>query len=122
MIHGYGGTPDHGTQDSGHQADAGGLTRRGEAATIVRPRTGTPSQERGMTSTSSEQQDTPLPGLEHDLDEAIALEPSEVYLERSRTRRFMTRHGMTDYDALLARAAADPAWYWGAVAEDLELV
>jgi acetyl-CoA synthetase len=74
-----------------------------------------------MTSTTS-QQDTPLPDLDRDLDEAIAWEPGDAYLERSRTRRFMARHGIADYDALLARATADPAWYWGAVAEDLGLV
>lgn len=55
-------------------------------------------------------------------DEAIAWEPSAPYLSRSRTRRFMARHAITSYDDLLARAVADPAWYWGAVAEDLDLV
>ncbi len=75
-----------------------------------------------MSSTISDQQDTLLPDQEHDLDEAIAWEPGNAYLDRSRTRRFMARHGIADYDTLLARAAADPAWYWGAVAEDLELV
>ncbi|MCA9878112.1 MAG: AMP-binding protein, partial [Thermomicrobiales bacterium] len=55
-------------------------------------------------------------------DEAVAWEPSAPYLERSRTRRFMAHHDIPDYDELLARAVADPAWYWGAVAEDLELV
>ena len=74
-----------------------------------------------MTSTTS-QQDAPLPDLDRDLDEAIAWEPGDAYLERSRMRRFMARHGIADYDALLARATADPAWYWGAVAEDLGLV
>lgn len=55
-------------------------------------------------------------------DDAIAWEPSAAYQERSRTRRFMARHGIPTYDALLARAVEDPAWYWGAVAEDLDLV
>ena len=55
-------------------------------------------------------------------DEAIAWQPSQVYLERSRLRRFMARHGIETYDDLLARAGADPAWYWGAVADDLDLV
>ena len=75
-----------------------------------------------MTRTTGEQQDTPQPDPAQDLDEAIAWEPDDTYLERSRTRRFMARHGIVDYDDLLARAAADPAWYWGAVAEDLDLV
>ena len=34
----------------------------------------------------------------------------------------MARHGIATYDDLLARATADPAWYWGAVADDLALV
>ncbi len=75
-----------------------------------------------MTSTSSEQQNASIPDQDAAMDEAIAWEPSDAYRERSRTLRFMARHDIADYDALLARAAADPAWYWGAVAEDLELV
>lgn len=75
-----------------------------------------------MTTISSEQQNTPSPDLEQDTDEAIAWEPGDAYLARSRTRRFMARHGIANYDALLARANADPAWYWGAVADDLDLV
>jgi acetyl-CoA synthetase len=34
----------------------------------------------------------------------------------------MERHGIGAYDDLLARATADPGWYWRAVAEDLDLV
>jgi acetyl-CoA synthetase len=52
----------------------------------------------------------------------IAWRPNETYLERSRMRRFMARHGIVTYDELLARAVANPAWYWGAVAEDLPLI
>ncbi len=52
----------------------------------------------------------------------IAWEPDDAYRERSRVGRFMERHGIGSYDDLLARATSDPAWYWGAVAEDLELV
>jgi acetyl-CoA synthetase len=55
-------------------------------------------------------------------ERAIAWRPTEEYRDRSRTRSFMERHGIASYDDLLARAVADPAWYWGAVAEDLELV
>lgn len=71
-----------------------------------------------MTSTETQQ-----PARHEDeQDEAIAWEPNPAYLDRSRTMRFMERHGIAGYDALLARAVDDPAWYWGAVAEDLELV
>jgi acetyl-CoA synthetase len=56
------------------------------------------------------------------LDEPIAWRPSEEYLQRSRLRRFLERHGVADYAALLQRATADPAWFWDAVSADLELV
>jgi len=55
-------------------------------------------------------------------DEIPAWVPREPYLSRSRLRRFMERHGIGAYDDLLARVTADPGWYWGAVAEDLDLV
>jgi acetyl-CoA synthetase len=55
-------------------------------------------------------------------DTAVAWTPSDVYRERSRLRHFMERHGIASYDDLLARANADPSWYWGAVAADLGLV
>ncbi len=54
-------------------------------------------------------------------DQEVAWTPSQAYLDRSRLRRFMARHDIATYDDLLARATADPAWYWGAVAEDLDL-
>ena len=46
-------------------------------------------------------------------DQEVAWTPSQAYLDRSRLRRFMARHDIATYDDLLARAAADPAWYWG---------
>jgi acetyl-CoA synthetase len=56
------------------------------------------------------------------LNEPIAWRPSEEYLQRSRLRRFMERHAVTTYPDLLARANADPAWFWDAVSDDLGLV
>ena len=56
------------------------------------------------------------------LNEPIAWRPSEEYLQRSRLRRFMERHGIASYPELLARANADPAWFWDAVSDDLGLV
>ena len=52
----------------------------------------------------------------------IAWRPDEEYQRRSRMRRFMARHSIATYDEMLARAVADPVWYWGAVAEDLALI
>lgn len=53
--------------------------------------------------------------------EPIAWRPTSEYLEKSRLLRFMRAQGIATYDELLARATADPAWFWGAVAEDLDL-
>jgi acetyl-CoA synthetase len=52
----------------------------------------------------------------------VAWRPNKEYIRRSRMRRFMARHSIASYDELLARAVANPAWYWGAVAADLELI
>ncbi|MFN8592164.1 MAG: AMP-binding protein [Thermomicrobiales bacterium] len=52
----------------------------------------------------------------------IVWTPDETYRERSRLRRFMENHRIANYDDLLARAAADPAWYWDAVVKELDLV
>ncbi|HEX5503121.1 MAG TPA: AMP-binding protein [Thermomicrobiales bacterium] len=51
----------------------------------------------------------------------IAWRPSPAYLERSRLRRFMAAEGVASFEDLLARAAADPAWFWDAVVKDLDL-
>ncbi len=53
--------------------------------------------------------------------EPIAWRPTPEYLERSRLRRFMQRHQIAKYPDLLARATADPAWFWAAVSDDLDL-
>jgi acetyl-CoA synthetase len=55
-------------------------------------------------------------------DAGIVWRPTAAYRERSRLLRFMARHGIASYEDLLARANADPAWYWGSVAADLDLV
>src|SRR5215469_13951907 len=56
------------------------------------------------------------------LVEPIAWNPSPTALERSRLRAFMRRLGVATYEELIARAAADPAWFWDAVPDDLGLV
>ncbi|MBF6590959.1 MAG: acetate--CoA ligase [Ktedonobacterales bacterium] len=56
------------------------------------------------------------------LDEPIAWRPTEDYLQRSRLRRFLERHHIADYAALLRRANEDPAWFWDAVSADLGLI
>jgi acetyl-CoA synthetase len=56
------------------------------------------------------------------LSEPVAWRPSEAYLRKSRLLRFMRRHDIAEYADLLARADADPAWFWDAVSDDLGLV
>lgn len=53
--------------------------------------------------------------------DGIVWRPTKDYLDRSRLRRFIARHDVDDVAALLRRAAADPAWYWGAVDDELDL-
>jgi acetyl-CoA synthetase len=55
-------------------------------------------------------------------DQAIAWTPKEDYIRRSRLRRFMERQGVPDVPTLVERAAREPAWFWGAVSDDLGLV
>jgi acetyl-CoA synthetase len=50
-----------------------------------------------------------------------AWRPTADDLRGSRLARFIRKAGMADLDALQARAATDPAWFWGAAADDLAL-
>ncbi|HST90164.1 MAG TPA: acetate--CoA ligase [Ktedonobacterales bacterium] len=56
------------------------------------------------------------------LSEPVVWRPSKAYLDKSRLLRFMRRHNIAAYADLLARADADPAWFWDAVSADLGLV
>lgn len=56
------------------------------------------------------------------LVEPVAWRPTPAYIERSRLVKFMRRLGVATYDELVERAAADPAWFWDAVPDDLGLV
>ena len=51
-----------------------------------------------------------------------AWRPNPEQLERSRLARFVRATGLPDLGALQRRAEADPAWFWGAAADDLEIV
>jgi acetyl-CoA synthetase len=50
-----------------------------------------------------------------------AWRPTPDLLAESRLARFLRSTGAASLEALQARAVADPAWFWGAAAEDLEL-
>ena len=41
--------------------------------------------------------------------------PSEETKRQSQLGAFLARHGLADYQALHARAADDPDWFWNAV-------
>ncbi len=50
-----------------------------------------------------------------------AWRPSRELLAESRLARFVARSGEADLDAVQARAAIDPAWFWEQVPDDLGL-
>lgn len=62
----------------------------------------------------------PWPTFGRDVADA-AWRPSREGLEHSRLARFLRETGEPDLEALQARAAADPAWFWAAAAADLSL-
>lgn len=49
----------------------------------------------------------------------VAWRPSPELLAESRLATFLRRTGERDLASLQARAAADPAWFWGAAADDI---
>ncbi len=54
-------------------------------------------------------------------ESAVAWRPTAEYVARSRLQRFMTRHGLPNYDALFRRSIDDLTWFWNAVSDDLAL-
>ena len=48
----------------------------------------------------------------------IAWRPTQEYMQRSRLRRFMERHGIPDLESLLRRSTEDLDWFWRAVSDD----
>ncbi|MFZ5813920.1 MAG: AMP-binding protein [Bacillota bacterium] len=46
-------------------------------------------------------------------------QPGEEWIKGARITRFIERCGLRTLEELQERAAADPAWFWGQVAEDL---
>ncbi len=52
-------------------------------------------------------------------NQQIVWQPSEEYLQRSRLRRFMERHGLATFEELMARSTSDIGWFWEATFEDL---
>jgi acetyl-CoA synthetase len=63
----------------------------------------------------------PIPVAQDSNSPDIAWRPSLAYLERNRLRRFMARHDIASVAELVDRSAADIAWFWDAVVQDLDL-
>ena len=51
----------------------------------------------------------------------VAWRPDPTAAETSRLARFLRATGEPSLEALQARAVADPAWFWGAAADDIEV-
>ena len=52
----------------------------------------------------------------------VAWRPDAGRLARSRALAFARANGLTTWEEIADRAAADPSWFWGAVADELGLV
>ncbi len=55
-----------------------------------------------------------------DVDQVV-WEPTDEIVEHANVKGFMDRHGFDTFEALLEASMDDPAWFWGAVEEDLGL-
>jgi len=51
----------------------------------------------------------------------IIWKPTPEYLENANITRLMRRHGIADYDSLIARSTQDIEWFWRACLEDLKI-
>jgi len=52
------------------------------------------------------------------MSDMYAWRPDTRIVDQATLTAFISRHGMADYDALLARSTADPEWFWNAVIDD----
>ncbi len=65
--------------------------------------------------------DRPIPRDTFPFGQPIVWFPNQEWIENSNLQKFMERHGITDYDSLLARSLSDLEWFWEAVMEDLDI-
>jgi acetyl-CoA synthetase len=61
------------------------------------------------------------PGLFGRDADGVAWRPDPAVAEASRLARFLRATGQPSLDAIQERAVADPAWFWGAAADDIGL-
>lgn len=52
---------------------------------------------------------------------SVVWRPSEEVLRRSRLMRFLRRHGIPSYEELYRRSVEDPAWFWPAALEEMDI-
>ena len=52
----------------------------------------------------------------------VVWQPNPEWIAESNLQRFMEKHGIASYEALMRRATVDLAWFWDAVLEDLDIV
>ena len=63
----------------------------------------------------------PLSRSSFPFNQETAWQPVEPWVATSNLKRFMDRHGIRDYDELMARSVGDIEWFWEAVLEDLDI-
>jgi len=51
----------------------------------------------------------------------VAWQPNAEWIAQSNLQRFMDRHGIDSYDALMSRSVEDIGWFWDAVMKDLDI-
>lgn len=51
----------------------------------------------------------------------VVWEPTEEVLRRSRLMRFLQHHGVPSYEELHHRSVEDPAWFWPAALEEMDI-
>jgi len=54
------------------------------------------------------------------MTDTIVWEPPKDLIEASNLKAFMNSHGLSTYESLLARAEADPNWFWGTILANLQ--
>ena len=62
-----------------------------------------------------------MSGGEFQFGGEIAWRPTPEYIEGSRLKAFMDRHGLPTYEALLRQSTRDLDWFWNAVIDDLDI-
>ncbi len=51
----------------------------------------------------------------------VVWRPTKQYIERSRLKLFMDRHGIANMDELLKRSTREPEWFWRSILDDLRI-